>query len=413
MPRVSATCWATVRLSPVSSTGVRPSPRSREIASGLVGRIASATVMTPRAAPSQATTTAVRPAASASAAARASSGGNPALSPVRRPLSSPVGRSLLPPTGCPLSSPASRVRRPTRTVRPSTVPRTPRPARLVKPSTSDSGPTRSSAPRATARAIGCSEAASTAPPRRSTSSTVVPSAAYASIRVIVPVVTVPVLSSTIVSTLRVDSRTSGPLIRMPSWAPRPVPTSRAVGVARPRAQGQATMSTATAAVKAAVSGKPRAIQVARVARATTMTIGTKTPETRSASRWISALPDWASSTRRAIRASRVSAPIRVARTTSRPPAFTVAPVTVSSGATSTGTDSPVSIEASTADVPATTTPSVAIFSPGRTTNSSPTRRSSIGIRTSAPSRSTATSFAPSSSRARSAAPARRFDRFSM
>ena len=39
----------------------------------------------------------------------------------------------------------------------------------------------------------------------------------------------------------------------------------------------------------------------------------------------------------------------VARTTSRPPAFTVAPMTPSPGPTSTGTDSPVSIEASTAD----------------------------------------------------------------
>ena len=36
-----------------------------------------------------------------------------------------------------------------------------------------------------------------------------------------PVVTVPVLSSTTVSTWRVDSRTSGPLMRMPSCAPRP------------------------------------------------------------------------------------------------------------------------------------------------------------------------------------------------
>ena len=77
-------------------------------------------------------------------------------------------------------------------------------------------------------------------------------------------VTVPVLSSTMVSIRRVDSRTSGPLIRMPSWAPRPVPTISAVGVARPSAHGQAMISTATAAVNArgrvglaaAVSQKP-------------------------------------------------------------------------------------------------------------------------------------------------------------
>jgi hypothetical protein len=100
----------------------------------------------------------------------------------------------------------------------------------------------------------------------------------------------------------------------------------------------------------------------------------------------------------------------------RPPALIVAPATVDPGPTSTGTDSPVSIEASTADVPSATTPSVAIFSPGRTTNRIPTSSRSIGMRSStgpeAPSRSTATSLAPSSSSARSAAPACRLERAS-
>ena len=44
---------------------------------------------------------------------------------------------------------------------------------------------------------------------------------------------------------------------MPSWAPRPVPTMIAVGVARPRAHGQAMISTATAAVNAAVADRRR------------------------------------------------------------------------------------------------------------------------------------------------------------
>ena len=112
------------------------------------------------------------------------------------------------------------------------------------------------------------------------------------------------------------------------------------------------ISTATAAVKAA--GRPPApvpSQKPRVATARAITTGTKTPETRSASRCTRALPFWASSTRRAIWASWVSAPTRVAATTSRPPALTVAPTTASPGPTSTGTDSPVSIEASTAEVP--------------------------------------------------------------
>ena len=103
-----------------------------------------------------------------------------------------------------------------------------------------------------------------------------------------------------------------------------------------------------------------------------MTTGTNTAETRSASRCTGALPDCAASTRRAICASWVSAPTRVARTTSRPPALTVAPTTESPGPTSTGTGSPVSMLASTAEDPSTTWPSVAIFSPGRTTNRSPT-----------------------------------------
>ena len=71
-------------------------------------------------------------------------------------------------------------------------------------------------------------------------------------------------------------------------------------------------------------------------------------------------------------ASAVSAPTRVASTTSEPLALTVAPMTSSPGPTSTGTGSPVTIDASMLESPATTTPSVAIFSPGRTTNLVPT-----------------------------------------
>ncbi len=172
------------------------------------------------------------------------------------------------------------------------------------------------------------------------------------------------------------------------------------------------ISTATPAVNAAATPPPAPSQNARVPTASAITIGTNTAETRSASRWISALPVWASSTSLAICASCVSAPTLVARTTSRPPAFTVAPTTASPGPISTGTDSPVSMLASTAELPSSTTPSVAIFSPGRTTNRSPTASWSTGMRCSRPPRSTATSLAPSSSRARSAAPARRLARAS-
>ena len=206
-------------------------------------------------------------------------------------------------------------------------------------------------------------------------------------------------------------------MRMPSCAPRPVPTSSAVGVARPSAHGHAMISTATAAVNAAWAPAPVASHTTSVPSASTSTTGTNTAEIRSARRCTGALPVCACATSRPICASRVSAPTRVARTTSAPEEFTVAPVTSSPGPTSTGTGSPVSSDVSSADVPDTTTPSVATFSPGRTANSSPTRSRSTGTRCSVrrpsgPVTTSATSFAPRSSSARSASPARRRERCS-
>ena len=112
----------------------------------------------------------------------------------------------------------------------------------------------------------------------------------------VPVVTVPVLSSTTVSTVRVDSSTSGPLIRMPSCAPRPVPTSSAVGVARPRAQGHAMIEHRDGGGerrRPRVEAERRATPTSVDERRSASTMGTKTPEIRSARRCTSALPDCA------------------------------------------------------------------------------------------------------------------------
>ena len=181
-------------------------------------------------------------------------------------------------------------RRATSTSRPSTTPRTPMPGRFRNSCTSGSAPTSSSAARATACAIGCSLACSTAPARRRTSARVAPFSGTTSASCIFPSVTVPVLSSTTVVIRRVCSRISGPLIRIPSCAPRPVPTISAVGVASPSAQGQAMISTATAAVNAAAESPVKASQPARVASESPITTGTKTAETRSTSRWIGAFP---------------------------------------------------------------------------------------------------------------------------
>ena len=117
-----------------------------------------------------------------------------------------------------------------------------------------------------ARAIGCSDASSSAPASRSTSSASSPSAATTSTQGHLPGGD----RAGLVEHDGVDPRgwtraPPGPLIRMPSWAPRPVPTIRAVGVASPRAQGQAMISTATAAVNAAASPPPVPIQNPSVA----------------------------------------------------------------------------------------------------------------------------------------------------
>ena len=65
-----------------------------------------------------------------------------------------------------------------------------------------------------------------------------------------PSVSVPVLSTTRVSTFSMRSSASAFLISTPACAPRPTPTMIDIGVASPSAQGQAMMSTETAATSA-------------------------------------------------------------------------------------------------------------------------------------------------------------------
>ena len=172
---------------------------------------------------------------------------------------------------------------------PSTFASAPRPGSVRASTAAGSGPA-ARACSAMARDTGWSLAAAAAPASCSSRAAEMSPVATTSATRMWPVVTVPVLSSTIVVTRRVCSSTSGPLISTPSWAPRPVPTSSAVGVARPSAHGQATTSTATAAPKASAAPAPSSSQKASAAADSAITIGTNTAETRSASRWASALP---------------------------------------------------------------------------------------------------------------------------
>jgi hypothetical protein len=200
-------------------------------------------------------------------------------------------------------------------------------------------------------------------------------------------VSVPVLSTTSVSTFSSRSSASAFRISTPAVAPRPVPTMIDMGVARPSAQGQAMISTATALTSASASrgSGPRVAQTAKVTAATATTVGTKYADTRSASRWMGARLRCASPTMRTMPASSVSAPTRRASMTRDPVPLTVPPVTVAPGVFSTGIDSPVSIDSSTELRPSTTRPSTGTFSPGRTRRWSPGFTCSRGTSSSTPS----------------------------
>jgi hypothetical protein len=125
------------------------------------------------------------------------------------------------------------------------------------------------------------------------------------LKVGLPSVSVPVLSTTSVSTLRSTSIASAFLNSTPRVAPLPVATMIDIGVASPSAQGHAMMSTATALISAcAIFGSgPTLAHATNVASDTKMTVGTKYPATTSARFWIGARLRWASATIATMRAS--------------------------------------------------------------------------------------------------------------
>jgi len=375
MPSLLATASAVLRLSPVSITTSMPIPFSSDTASAEVGLIASAMPMAPHGFPSRSTIVTVIPRSSKAATT--------------------VSRS---PNGTFNSS--RRARLPTVTRRPFTVALTPFPARLSNPLISMRGIPSAFALRTMASPNGCSDPASTLAAITNMSGHD-SSKRRISITSGCPLVRVPVLSKTTVVTLPATSSASPPLMRMPSSAPFPVPTMMAVGVANPRAQGQAITRTVMKMVSenanlgssGARAGTPKTYQRAKAVRAITITVGTNTAATRSASLWMGALATWASSTNLTICARAVSLPTLVARTLSIPFLLMLAPMTSEPSSFGTGRLSPVIMLSSTEERPSMTTPSVGTFSPGRTTITSPTSRSSTGISTSSPSRTTRAVFA--------------------
>jgi hypothetical protein len=190
-----------------------------------------------------------------------------------------------------------------------------------------------------------------------------------------------------VSTFRITSMASALRKSTPMVAPLPVATMMDIGVASPRAQGQAMMSTATALTRAcAILGSgPTRPQTTKVAAAMATTTRTNHPDATSASFWMGARLRWASATMATMRERSVSAPTFSALITNEPVPFTVAPTTRSPACFSTGMGSPLTIDSSTALAPSRTMPSTGTFSPGRTRSRSPTATTSRGTSSSDPS----------------------------
>ena len=92
---------------------------------------------------------------------------------------------------------------------------------------------------------------------------------------------------------------------------------------------------------------PSASHAAKVSADTAITAGTNHSVTRSTRAWIGSFAPCASSTMRMMRASTVSAPVRVTRTLSAPFPLTVPPTTSAPAARRTGAGSPVIIASST------------------------------------------------------------------
>ncbi len=250
-----------------------------------------------------------------------------------------------------------------------------------------------------ARARGCSLRASSAAASSSTRSRGVPSVVATSTTAGWLRVRVPVLSSATPRTRPRASRAAPPLTSTPCLLAAPIAATTVTGMEIASAHGEAATST-TRARSIQVPGSPNKLPRPAMSAAAIMTPGTRGLAMRSARRWLAPLRDCSASTIRTIRARELSSAVVVTSTSSTPvplidPANTSLP-----GLASTGTDSPVIAETSSAVRPVRITPSVAMRSPGLTSIRSPTRSSEGATTVSLPSRSTVASSGTRDSSAR-------------
>ena len=100
---------------------------------------------------------------------------------------------------------------------------------------------------------------------------------------------VPVLSKAMICVFPVSSKDTAVLNMIPCFAPIPFPTMIATGVASPKAQGQLITNTEMPLASANPKLCPTSSQMIIVAIAIQITVGTKIPDTLSATFAIGAL----------------------------------------------------------------------------------------------------------------------------
>ena len=189
-----------------------------------------------------------------------------------------------------------------------------------------------------------------------------------------PLVRVPVLSNSTAPTVRMLSSASRSLISTPARAARSVAMETTSGIARPSACGQAITSTVMVRMTAS-SGLPTMPQTTAVMTAAPNANQNSQPAALSASRCARDDEFCASVTNRWMPASAVSSPTAVTLTRRPESVATVPATTCSPTPRRTGRDSPVTIDSFISAAPSTISPSAGTLPPGRTTTTSPTRRS--------------------------------------
>ena len=183
-----------------------------------------------------------------------------------------------------ISNWSRRARLPSATCFPFTVPVTPLPVTDSNLAAFSIVTFLSVAPSTIAAASGCSLPRSSPAARASIVVSSHGSLALTETSLGFPRVRVPVLSTTSVSTFLSVSIVSAFLKSTPTVAPLPLATIIDIGVARPRAHGQAMINTATALIRAWVSfgSGPTSAQIMNVTIDMPTTVGTKYAATTSA-----------------------------------------------------------------------------------------------------------------------------------